>query len=104
MSALEVMFQQVEDQDLAAGLKEFVSTGDGLRRIGRVVQSLAEDHLVNAFRVNGRLLEIAETKLQVFEVVFFGLSRAERYNFFGVIHGNDLFAAAGQEFAQQSLA
>jgi hypothetical protein len=60
---------EVEDHDLAAGLEDAVNAADGLRGFFGVVQSLAEDGQVNAFRVNRRVLEIAKAEFEVLQVI-----------------------------------
>ena len=77
---------------------------NGLGRLFRVMQRLAQNHQVNAAGFNRRVLQIALPEFQVFQPVLFRLGRAERNNLFRIVHGDDLFAAPRQQFAQQTFA
>ena len=68
------------------------------------MQRLAQNHQVNAVRVNRRVLQIAQPELQIFQAVLLRLGCAKRHHLLRVIHGDDLFAAARQQFAQQAFA
>ena len=77
---------------------------DCVGRNRSVMQSLTEDDEVNALRFDGRILQIAEAKFQVLQTVFLRLVCAEGDDLFRVIDRDDLFAAAREQFAQQTLA
>ena len=68
------------------------------------MQRLAQNHQVNAVRFNRRVLQIAQPEFQVLQPVLLRLGRAERHHLFRIVHGDDLFAAARQQFAQQAFA
>src|SRR5438034_8135937 len=77
---------------------------DCVGRNRSVMQSLTEDDEVNALRFDGRILQIAEAKFQVLQTVFLRLVCAEGDDLFRVIDRDDLFAAAREQFAQQTFA
>src|SRR5712691_6928261 len=63
--ALEAVREQIEDHDLSARAQGFVSGGNRLGRLFRMMQRLAENGQIDAFRFHRRVLEIPQTKLQV---------------------------------------
>ena len=101
---VEVVLEQIENQNLSARLQNFVRSSDGVCRNFGVMQGLAQDHQVNAVRLNRRVLQIAEAEFQIFQSILFRLGRAERDDFFRVVHGDDFFRAARKQFAQQAFA
>ena len=84
-------------------LENVVGAANGLGRLLGVMQRLAEDHQVHALRFNRRVLQVAQPELQVLQVVLLRLGRAERDDLLRIVHGDDLLAAARQQFAQQAL-
>src|SRR5690242_8066315 len=101
---LEIVLEQVENHDLSAGLQNLVRAAQGGGGFFRVMQRLAQYHEVNAVGINRRVLQIALAEIQVLQPVLLRLGGAERDNFFRVVHGNDFFAAARQQFTQQPFA
>src|ERR1041385_4151506 len=100
---LEFVLQQVEDHDLATRFENSVNGRDGFARGRSVMQRLAQYGQVHAGGINGRILDIAEPELQILEVVLFRLARAEFHHLLRVVHRDDLFAAARQQFAEQAF-
>ena len=94
---VEVVLEQIENQNLPAGLQNLVRGGNGVRRNFGVVQCLAQNHEVHAVRLNRRALQVAQPEFQIFQAVLFRLGRAERDDFFRVVHGDDFFAAAREQ-------
>src|ERR1017187_10883265 len=101
---VEVVLEQIEQQNLAVRFQQFRRARECRRRVGGVVQGLAQDHEVNAVRFNRRILQIALPEFEIFQAVLFRLGRAEGDDFFRVVHGDDFFAAAREQFAQQTFA
>ena len=58
---------------------------------------------INTVWLDRGVLEVAQPEFEIFQAVLFGLGRAEGDNFFRVIHRNDPFGPAGQQFAQQTF-
>ena len=77
---------------------------NGFGRFGCMMKRLTENNQIGAVRIEGRVLEIAETKLKILEAVLLCLGRAERYDFFRIIDSDDAHATPGEQFAQQTLA
>src|SRR5689334_971921 len=77
---------------------------DGFTRLLRMMQRLAENHEVNTVWFNGRILQIAKTKLQVLQSVFLRLAGAEFNHLLRIVHGDYFFAAPRQKLAQQTFA
>src|SRR5271170_8039437 len=101
---VEIVLEQIENQNLSVRLQNFVRGNNGGGGNLGMVQRLAQNHEVNAVRVNRRVLQIAEPEFQIFQAVLFRLGRAERDDFFRVVHGDDFFRAARKQFAQQAFA
>jgi hypothetical protein len=78
--------------------------GNGVRRVLRVMQRLAQNHQVNAAASIGGFCRFAQAEFQILHFVFLRLGRAERHDFFRIVHGNDFFRAAREQFAQQTFA
>ena len=66
---IEMVLEQVEDHDLAAGLEDAMTRGNGPGRLQGVMQRLAQDDQVHALRLDGRFLQIAQAKLQILQAV-----------------------------------
>src|SRR2546427_13045216 len=66
-----------------------------------MMQGLAEDDQVNALRFDRGIFQIAQTKFQVLQAVLLRLGGAECDDLFRVIDGDDFFAAAREQFAQE---
>jgi len=72
--SLEAVFSRSRIQNLAARFEEVMGAGDGLRGIGRVVQCLAENHQVHAFRIDGGFSRSPRRKSRFFKLFFFALA------------------------------
>ncbi len=101
---LKIMFQEIEEQDLAMRFQQFCGADEGGGGVFGVVQGLAEDDEVHGAGFDGRILDVTLAEFEVLEAVLFGLGGAEGDDLFRIVHGDDAFAAAGEEFAQQSFA
>ena len=99
-----MMLEQIENQDLPAVLENFMRTANGLGRLVRMMQRLAQNHQVHAAGFDRRVLQVAQAEFQIFQSVLFRLGRPERDDFFRIIHGDDLLAPPRQQFAQQTFA
>ena len=77
---------------------------NGPGRLVRVMQCLAQNHEINAAGINRRVLQVTLAEFQIFQPVLFRLGRAERDNLFRVVHGDNLLAAAREQFAQLTFA
>jgi hypothetical protein len=101
---LEAVLPQIKDHDLSARLQDAVRAGDGASRIGGVMQGLTEDDQIHRTRRQGRILEIAEAKLEVLQADPPGFRNAERDDSLRVVDGNHSLATSGEEFADQAFA
>src|ERR1035438_895270 len=100
----EIVLEQIENQNLSARPEDFVGGGNRVRRNFGVMQCLAQNHEVNTAGFNRRVLQITPPEFQVLQPVLLRFGRAERNDLFRIVHRNDLFAAAREQFAQQTLA
>ena len=100
----ELVLGEIEDHELAAGFEDLEGAGEGLRGMRGVVKGLAEDDEVDGLRFEGRVLKIADAELEVLQAVFAGLFGAELDHFLGIIDGDDVFAAAGEQFGEETFA
>jgi hypothetical protein len=100
---LEFVLQEVQKHDLASRFDDFVSGSDSFGRFFRVMQRLAENRKVNALGFHWRVLEIAATEFEIFEIVFFGLCSAESDDFLRIIDRDHLFGSARKQFAQETF-
>src|ERR1035437_9112564 len=101
---VEVVLEQIEQQNLSVRLQQLRRARQRRRRIFGVMQRLAQNHEVNAVRFNRRILQIALAEFKILQPVLFRLGRTEGDDFFRVVHGDDAFAAAREQFAQQTFA
>ena len=66
---LELMRHEVEYHQLAAGLENPKRAGDGLRRLLRVMQCLAEDREIHRRVIDRRMLQVTLPELEVAQPV-----------------------------------
>src|SRR5271170_7844482 len=71
---VEIVLEQIENQNLSVRLQNFVRGNNGGGGNLGMVQRLAQNHEVNAVRVNRRVLQIAEPEFQIFQSIFFALA------------------------------
>ena len=101
---VELVRDEVENHQLAAGLDDAKRALDGLRRFLGVMQRLAEDREVHRRVVDRRMLQVALPELEVGQAVSPRLGLAEPDDLRRVIHRDDAFAFAREQLAQQPLA
>lgn len=103
-SLFEFVLDEVEDHELAAGFEDMERAGEGLLGLGGVVKGLAEDDEVDGLGIDRRVLKVADAELEIFEAVLAGLLGAELDHFLRIIDGDDAFAAAGEQFGEETFA
>ena len=68
------------------------------------MQRLAQNDQIDTLRIDRRILQIAQAKLQILQAVLLRLVRAEPDHLLRVVNGDHLLRAAGQQLTQQPLA
>ena len=101
---LELMGEEVEDGDAAAGLEEAMGGGDGAGGVVCVVEGLAEEGEIDGAGGDGRVFDVAEAVFEVGEAVVAGEGGAEFDHFLGVVDGDDLAGVAGEELGEGAFA
>lgn len=101
---LEVVLEEIEDDEAAAGFENAEGGVEGALGVFRVVEGLAEDGEVEGAGVDGGLLDIADAVFEVGEAVAVGEVLAELDHFRGEIDGDDFFGALGEELGEGALA
>jgi len=74
---VEVVLEQIENHNLSARPQEAVRGLNRLRRICRVMQRLTQNNQIDTLRIDRRILQIAQAKLEILKVVLLCLGRAE---------------------------
>src|SRR4051794_15544560 len=67
------------------------------------MQRLAEHSKVHGVGIDGRIFQIAQSKLQILNAIFFRFGFAETDNAFRIVDGDDLFRPAREQFAEQTF-
>ena len=101
---LEVMGEEIEDGDAAAGPQDAMGGGEGAGGIDRVMKGLAEEGEIDGAGGNGWVLDVAEAVLEVCEAVLAGESGAELDHFFRVVDGDDFLCVAREQLGEGALA
>lgn len=96
----EVVFQKIEDDDAPAWTGDAEGLTDSMCGLLRVVEGLTEKGEVHGGVFDGRRLDVAETIFQIGETVLLRDARSVSDHFFGTVHGDDLFRAAGEELRE----
>src|SRR6185369_544153 len=68
---------QIEDHQLPARNQQAMRGLDRFLGPGRVMECLAEDHEIDAIRIDRRAFQIAQTELEILQSIFLRLARAE---------------------------
>lgn len=100
----EVVFEEIEDDDAAAGAGDAEGFADSGFRAGGVVEGLAEEGEVDGGVVEGGGFDVAEAVFEIGDPVFCGDAGAVFDHFFGAIDGDDAFGAAGEELGERAFA
>ena len=97
------VLHEVKDHHPAAGPKNLGCSQKSLRRVFRMVESLAKDHQIDRSGLDRRVLQVPLTKLQIGQTIQPGLLGTELDHFFGIIHSDHRAAAPCQQLGQKPL-
>ena len=101
---LELVLEEVEDNDAAAGPDNAKGSLHRLLRRGRVMERLAENRHVDRLVVERRIFNVTMTVLEVLETVLTGNLGAELDHLLRVVDGNDMLGPLSQQLRQRSNA
>jgi len=98
------MFDQVEDDDAAAGDQDSGRLLDGAIGVQGVVERLREDGQVDGVVVDGNLFHVAEAVFDVADAMAEGLLAGDFDHFGTGVDGDDSFGTLGEQQRECSLA
>jgi hypothetical protein len=101
---LEVVLEEVEDDEAAAGFEDSEGGVEGALGVFRVMEGLAKDGEVEGLVIDGWFFEIAEAVFEVVKAVGAGEGLSELDHFRGEVDSDDLFGALGEELGEGSFA
>ncbi len=98
------MLIEIKDDELAALAQKLRGGGEGLLRIGDMMQRLAENDDIDALGRDRRIGEIAEAILEIWDAFLFRLRPTESDHLGRIIDRNDLLRAACEQLREPALA
>ncbi len=97
------MLEQIQHHQATAGFQDIPRSFQRSGRFLRMVQGLAEQGQIHRAGFNGRRFDVAQAVFQIVQPVFARQLLPQLHHAGGVIHGDHLFGAGGDELGNETF-